>query len=228
MNEYNKRTLQNVLDDVRDENDEQWLKEIEEAQNNPLFAVTEDEAAAFADKYAKPEKKKNPYKMIMKIAAVIVVLAISSTLIPFNVEGKKSNLIELVINYIDSESIGIGADTEDMLLKHTGEFVPGWIPDGYIVDAVSENITQKNITLSTTNDNYIFYSETSINSSLSNSNNESDTNMVKLKINGYDAIYVDNKDTNDIIIVTENNYIVINATDKNLNLIKFAENLKKR
>ncbi len=228
MNEYNKRTLQNVLDDVREENDTQWLKEIEEAQNNPLFAVTEDEAAAFADKYAKPEKKKNPYKMIMKIAAIIVVLAISSTLIPFNVEGKKSNLIELVINYIDSESIGIGADTEDMLLKHTGEFVPGWIPDGYIVDSVSGNKTKKNITLSTANDNYIFYSEVSNNSSISNSYSETDTNMIKIQILGYDALYITNKSTNDIIIITEFCNITINTNDKNVDLIKFAENLKKR
>ena len=228
MNEYNKRTLQNVLDDVREENDTQWLKEIEEAQNNPLFAVTEDEAAAFADKYAKPEKKKNPYKMIMKIAAVIVVLAISSTLIPFNVEGKKSNLIELVINYIDSESIGIGADTEDMLLKHTGEFVPGWIPDGYTVDSVSERSLEKIIIFASKNDGYIFYNETDLNSNLSITNNDNNSNMVKMKILGYDAMYLNNDTTNDIIIITEHTYILINSTDKNVDLIKFAENLKKR
>ena len=226
MNEYNKRTLQNVLDDVREENDALWLKEIEEAQNNPLFEVTEDEAAAFADKYAKQEKKKNPYKMIMKIAAVIVVLAISSTLIPFNVEGKKSNLIELVINYIDSESIGIGSNSEDMLLNHTGEFVPGWIPDGYIVDSVTESTSKKSIVFSNTNNDYLFYSEIALNTNISISNNEYEAN--KFKIQGYDAIQVNNENTNDIIIITDTNYILINSNDRTIDLIKFAENLIKK
>ena len=56
MNEYNERLLKNVLQDYREETDEQLLKEIEEAKNNPLFQNKDGEAAAFVEKYCKVNK----------------------------------------------------------------------------------------------------------------------------------------------------------------------------
>ena len=58
MNEYNERLLKNVLQDCREETDEQLLKEIEEAKNNPLFQNKEGEAESFALKHTKKSKKK--------------------------------------------------------------------------------------------------------------------------------------------------------------------------
>lgn len=41
MNEYNERTLKNVLEDYREEQDKEFLKEIEEAKNDPLYQISE-------------------------------------------------------------------------------------------------------------------------------------------------------------------------------------------
>lgn len=53
MTEYNERLLKNVLQDIREEQDEELLKEIEDAKNNPLFRNKEGEAEAFALRYTK-------------------------------------------------------------------------------------------------------------------------------------------------------------------------------
>ena len=59
MNEYNERILKNVLQDIRQENDDELLKESEDAKNDPLFQIKDGEAEAFVQKYFEKSKKKN-------------------------------------------------------------------------------------------------------------------------------------------------------------------------
>lgn len=57
MTEYNERLLKNVLQDYREENDAQLLKEQEDAKNNPLFQNKEGEAEAFVQQYVRKQKR---------------------------------------------------------------------------------------------------------------------------------------------------------------------------
>lgn len=226
MNEYNERLLKNVLQDYREETDEQLLKEIEEAKNNPLFQNKEGEAEAFALKHTKKSKKKFG-RIFMKVASILVVIALCASFIPITVEGRKSTIAEIIANFVNSEFIAFDSNDDDnLLLSYEGEFVPSWIPDGYSVESINNEPNIKEIVFSNSN-NIIVYREQSIDFKQNVDYSDAD-NLQEIEILGYKGISYTEDGVNRVVITTDSVNIYITCNDNDVDLVGFAELIEKR
>ena len=226
MNEYNERLLKNVLQDYREETDEQLLKEIEEAKNNPLFQNKEGEAEAFAADYTKKPKKKYG-RIFLKVASILVVIALCASFIPITVEGRKSTIAEIIANFVNSEFIAFDSNDDDnLLLSYEGEFVPSWIPVGYSVESINNEPNIKEIVFSNSN-NIIVFREQVVDFKQNVDYADAD-NLQNIEILGYNGILFTKDGINRIVITTEEANIYISCDDDTVDLSGFAEKIEKR
>lgn len=226
MNEYNERLLKNVLEDCREEQTEQLKKEIEAAKNNPLFQNKEGEAEAFALRYTK-KKNKKPIRLLLKVASVLLVLAISLTFIPFTVEGRKSTVAEIIANFVNSEFIAFDSNEDDkLLLSYEGKFVPTWIPDGYGVSKVNNEPDMKEIIFSNSKNRIVFVEQIlDVKTNIDYSDAE---NLQEIEVLGYKGMSFKKDGMNRIVITAENAVLYISSNDDSVDLIGFAELIEKR
>lgn len=226
MNEYNERLLKNVLQDYREENDAELLKEIEEAKNNPLFQNKEGEAEAFALKHTKKSKKKFG-RIFMKVASILVVIALCASFIPITVEGRKSTIAEIIANFVNSEFLAFDSNDDDnLLLAYEGEFVPTFIPDGYSVESINNEPNIKEIVFSNSN-NIIVYREQSIDFKQNVDYSDAD-NLQEIEILGYKGSSFFTDGISNVVVVTDNSIIFITCDDNTVDLVGFAEKIEKR
>ena len=229
MNEYNERILKNVLEDYIEENDEQLSKEIEEAKNDPRFQVKEGEARAFAMKHYKAKsKKKKTASLILKIASVVLVIAIGVSFIPFSVEGKRSSFAEIIINFVNTEFLSFDSDeSESLLLTYQGEFIPTWTPEGYIVESVNNAKEIKEILLKDNENHIILYREQHYNVK-SNLDYKDGTNKKEISVLGYNGIYYEKGNVQYVSIITDNIILTVTCDDNNIDIIGFVNKIEKR
>ena len=226
MNTYNERILKNVLDDFREENDEQLLKEIEEAKNNPLFQNKEGEAESFAADCIKKTKKKHG-KIFLKVASILVVLALCVSFIPITVEGRKSTVAEIIANFVNPEFVIFGnIENDNQLLSYEGEFVPTFIPDGYSVESINNESNMKEIVFSDSK-NMIIIKETNVDVN-TNVDYAAGENLEEIEILGYNGAFFSIDGVSHIVIMTDRKIIYISCDDKELDLIGFAEKIERR
>ena len=229
MNEYNERILKNVLEDYIEENDEQLSKEIEEAKNDPRFQVKEGEARAFAMKHYKAKsKKKKTASLILKIASVVLVIAIGVSFIPFSVEGKRSSFAEIIINFVNTEFLSLDSDeSESLLLTYQGEFIPTWIPEGYIVESVNNTKEIKEILLKDNENHIILYREQHYNVK-SNFDYKDGTNKKEISVLGYNGIYYEKDNVQYVSVITDSIILTVTCDDNNIDIIGFVNKIEKR
>lgn len=229
MNEYNERILKNVLEDYIEENDEQLSKEIEEAKNDPRFQVKEGEARAFAMKHYKAKsKKKKTASLILKIASVVLIIAIGVSFIPFSVEGKRSSFAEIIINFVNTEFLSLDSDeSESLLLTYQGEFIPAWIPEGYIVESVNNSDEIKVISFTNNNNCKILFKEQLYNVK-TNLNYENGTNKKDITVLDYNGIYYEKDNVQYISVITDSIILTVTCDDNNVDIIGFVNKIEKR
>lgn len=223
MNEYNERTLKNVLEDIREEQDIELLKEIEEAANNPLYQNKAGEAEKFAKKNTKSAKRKF-ITTFSKVAVILLVLSIGSAIIPITVEGRKNTIAEIIINFVNTEFFAI--DNENLLLDFEGEYVPTWIPDGYCVESIDNAKDKKEIVLKNSEGNIITFNELppNFNINIDSTNTENTSNI---KINDLNAVYFEEDEIRKIIITAPDAFLYISSDDSEVDLIGFSELIEK-
>ena len=228
MNEYNERVLKTVLQDYRAENDEELLKEIEDAKNDPLFQVSDEEAAAFAKKYVKKNQKKNR-NLFLKVASVIfAIVFVGVALSPITVEGRKSTIAQLVFNFVNSEFLAFDSNENDsLLLSYKGIFVPTYIPDGYHVESVNNAKDLKELTLINNNGKMIILSEQLL-SVKGNTDYKNNIDAENINLFGYNGIYYTKNGTQHIVVITDDIVLSIVCNDEELNIKAFSEKIEKR
>ena len=225
MTEYNERLMKNVLQDVRETQDEELLKEIENAKNDPLFANKDGEAEAFVQKYTK--KKKKSGRIFLRVASIVLVIAIGVAFIPFTVEGRRSSLAEMVANFVNSEFVIFGNnEKDDLLLSYEGEFIPSYIPDGYKVESVNNGKNMKEIVFSESNKRIVFREQ--VIDIKTNIDYEDGENLQEIEVLGYKGKSFTKDGVNRVIIVTEKLNIYISCNDNTVDLIGFAKLIEKR
>lgn len=225
MNEYNERILKNVLQDYREEQDKELLREIEEAANNPLYQLREGEAEEFAKKYVNAGKKKKKGMVFIKAASILLVLVIGLSFIPINVEGHRSTIAELIANYVSSEFIAVG--NEDVLLTYEGKYVPSWIPEGYRVESVKNLNSNQSIIFVNSDSNMIIYKEHPSGSKMK-IDGENNINVQDIEINGYKGIFAEKDGMQRVVFATEDSILYISCDDPEIDLIGFAKKIEKR
>lgn len=226
MTEYNERLLKNVLQDIREEQDAELLKEIEEAKNNPMFANKENEAEEFAEKYTKKPKKKTG-KIIFRAASIVLIAAVMLSFVPFKAQGQKISVAKIIMNFVNSEFLAFDSNEEDsLLLSYEGEYIPTYIPDGYSVKSVNNGTNVYEIVFSK-GKNVIIFKEQVIDFK-TNVDYSDAVNLQEIEILGYKGIFFTENDINRIVITTEKLNIYISCNDKAIDLIGFAELIEKR
>jgi hypothetical protein len=228
MNEYNERVLKTVLQDYRAENDDELLKEIEDAKNDPLFQVSDEEAASFAKKYVKKNGKKNR-KLFLKVASVILTVVLAGAVfVPVTVEGKKNTLAQHLIYYINSEFLAFGTDDDSqLLLSYEGEFVPSYIPEGYYVDFVNNSKDFKELVLKNSEGKKIMLSEQKIKVNIT-ADHKTDVEIKEIDILGHKGIYYIEDNVQYVIVKTDKLILNIICNNEETNLLVFAEKIEKR
>lgn len=226
MTEYNERILKNVLQDYREENDEKLLKEIEEAKNNPLFQNKEGEAEAFALKYtAKP--KKHSGKVFLRVASILLVFAIVVAVIPMPVDGKKSTLAEIIVNFVSSEFFSVGSnETDSRFLDYEGDYIPSYIPEGYTLKEITNGTYSKTIVFSDGKNSLVF-SENTLNSNI-NIDYTDKENVQEFEVLGCNGVCFESEEMKYIYLVSDERMISISCTDISIDLIGFAKLIEKR
>lgn len=226
MTEYNERILKNVLQDYREENDEKLLKEIEEAKNNPLFQNKEGEAEAFALKYT-AKRKKHSGKIFLRVASILLVFAIVVAVIPMPVDGKKSTLAEVIVNFVSSEFFSVGNnETDSRFLDYEGDYIPSYIPEGYKLKEIINEFESKSITFEN-NGNLLVLSEIPLNSNL-NVDYAQNENIKEVEILGCKGIYFNADGSQHLVITTNETIINITCSDKTVDIVGFAKLIEKR
>ncbi len=228
MNEYNERILKTVLQDVRAENDEELLREIEEAKNDPLYSVKEGEAEAFAEEYLKKTTKK-PKKTFLKAASIILVIMLAGiSAIPVAVEGEKYTIAEIVINFVNSEFLAFDSNKNDsLLLSYKGEYVPTYIPEGYSVKSVKNESNKNEIIFANKNNCMLIYKEQPDNLK-TNVDYVDAQNVEFVEILGFDSVCYEKDGLYRIMITTDKSVIYISCNDDEVDLIGFANLIEKR
>lgn len=226
MTEYNERLLKNVLQDVREEQDAELMKEIEEAKNNPMFANKENEAEEFAAKHTKKPKKKKG-KTIFKAAIIVIVSAVLLSFVPFNARGQRFSVAEIIINFVNSEFLAFDSNEEDsLLLSYEGEYIPSYIPDGYSVKSVDNKQNTKEIVFS--KDNKVIIFKEQVDDFKTNIDYSDAVNLQEIEILGYNAMSFIKDGVHHVVITTDNSTIYISCNDDSIDLIGFAEKIEKR
>lgn len=235
MTEYNKRVLKNVLEDMCEENDKVFLKEIEESKGDPHFANTKDSdkkiQKALSDS-TKGIKRKRRKKLLIRVASVILVLLACVSVATLSVKGFREKIWEFLTNIGNpsySLFVSSGDDGTNKLSAYEGQYIPTWIPDGYEVTSVSNNTYYKTIKLKNSDGKTISYSEHSKSNDVKfNLDKESCDSYEASTVNGRKTI-IATKDGIITLLIKENDAIIyVTFNDTDINIISFAEMIEKK
>ncbi len=235
MTEYNKRVIKNVLEDMSEENDKVFLKEIEESKNEPRFANTKDTdkkiQKALSDS-AKGIKKKHRRKAITRVASVILVLLACVSVATLSVKGFREKIWEFLTNIGNpsySLFVSSGDDDANKLSAYEGQYIPTWIPDGYEISKINNINYLKTIKFENSDGKTISYTE------------YPKSNDVKFKLDkeSCDTYEVSNVNGREIIIASKNGVITLVVKEKDaivqavfndpdINVASFAELIEKK
>lgn len=235
MTEYNKRVLKNVLEDMCEENDKVFLKEIEESKNEPRFANTKDtdkKIQKALNDSTKGIKRKRHRKVLIRVASVILVLLACVSVATLSVKGFREKIWEFLTNIGNpsySLFVSSGDDDANKLSAYEGQYIPTWIPDGYEISQVNNSSYAKAITFKNSDGKTISYSEhTKNNDAQFYIDKESSDSYEVSTVNGREII-VASKDGVVTLVVKESDSIIsVLFDDYDVDVIGFASHIEKK
>lgn len=235
MTEYNRRVLKNVLEDMCEENDKVFLKEIEEIKNEPRFTNTRDtdkKIQKVLNDSTKRIKKRHCRKKLIRVASVILVLLACVSVATLSVKGFREKIWEFLTNIGNpsySLFVSSGDDDANKLSEYEGQYIPTWIPDGYEILQVNNSSYAKTITFKNIQGKTISYSEykKSHDSQFYIDKESSDSYEVS-QVNGREII-IATKDGVITLVVTEKDAIIhVLFNDTDVDVAGFASYIEKK
>lgn len=233
MTEYNKRILKIVTDDIIDENDELFLKEIEAASADPRFANTKESDEKMKKALDEAFAVKKPRsKALLRAASVFLALLVGLSVMTLTVKGFREKLWEVLSNIGNpsySSMMSSKNSNDAKLLEYEGMYIPKYIPEGYEVVEVDNDVYFKTIKLENDSGNIISFTEHP-------KENEKKFNLNKEDYDCYETHSINGKD---VEIVTKNDvtYLTVNETDViisvtfndiTIDVIGFATHIEKK
>ena len=236
MTEYNKRVIKNVLEDMCEENDKVYLKEIEEIKNEPRFANTRDtdkKIQKALNDSTKRIKKRHCRKKLIRVASVILVLLACVSVATLSVKGFREKIWEFLTNIGNpsySLFVSSGDDDANKLSAYEGQYIPTWIPDGYEVSQVNNSSYAKAITFKNSDGKTISYTE------YPNKSNDVQFYIDKESSDSYEVSVVNGKEVivatkgkKITLVVKESDSIIsVLFDDADVDVIGFASHIEKK
>lgn len=224
MNEYNEKVIKEALTLLREKENEEIRKEMEEANKIPEFRVKEGEAERFVKQF----EKKRSRKAWLRAASIVVVMVVSLTVVTLSVDGFREKFTSFFTNFTSEEyaTVDVG-ESDEMFSEYQGQFVPTAIPEGYKVESVVNDGNMFEIMLKNEQDCMIVLREQ--NSGLkSNIDSEGAKEVKNIEISGMKGLYVRKDNIENIYLNSGEAMIFISDDDSNMDLIGFAELLERR
>ena len=224
MNSYNEKVIKDALNLRRSDTDEKFLKEIEEANNNPKFKTNKREAKRFVKEiYA----KKN-HRPLLRAASIILVAVASLVVVTMNVEGFSEKITTFFAGFFnpDFATIEINKNNNEFA-DYKGMYVPSVIPKGYEIKSITKGKNSCSIVL-TNQDNFMIVLKESDQSVRTNIDTENVDEIKEVEINGMTGLYVKKDDLETLLLNTGEIMIQICDDNPEVNLIGFAELIEKR
>lgn len=224
MNEYNEKVIKEALTLLREKENEEIRKEMEEANKIPEFRVKEGEAERFVKQF----EKKRSRKAWLRAASIVVVVVVSLTVVTLSVDGFREKFTSFFTNFTSEEyaTVDVG-ESDEMFSEYQGQFVPTAIPEGYKVESVVNGAAKFEITLKNKDGNMIVLKEQSSDLKL-NIDTENADILKDVEVNGVKGFYVEKDSTKKVVLSSDTVMIAITTDDDNLDLIGFAELLETR
>ncbi|MBQ7043677.1 MAG: DUF4367 domain-containing protein [Clostridia bacterium] len=233
MTEYNKRILKIVTDDIIDENDELFLKEIEAASANPRFANTKESDEKMKKALDEAFAVKKPRsKALLRAASVFLALLVGLSVMTLTVKGFREKLWEVLSNIGNpSYSFMLASESknENKLSEYEGQYIPTWIPEGYEVVEVFNDVSCSTISFKNKQGKTISYSEhkQDIEKKFNLDKEDYDSYEVHTLVNK--EVIITTKETVVFLIVKEKDAIIhVNFDDSNIDALSFSEMIEKK
>ena len=235
MNEYNKRILKNVLEDVREENDLLFFEEIEAAANDVNFANNADrDSEIFKALNENIVNSKNAHrrKILVQVASIILALLIGISVMTVSVKGLYEKLWEFLSNIGNpSYSLIVTSDNgdENSLLGYRGQYIPTWIPDGYKIVSVDNNDSCCTIEIKNKSGNLISFSEYfKADKTKFNLDKENFDKYEEHTINGKYIILAAKNNITTVVVKESDAIIHILFDDNEIDCLSFAKMIEKK
>lgn len=233
MTEYNKHILKIVTDDILDENDELFLKEIEAAKADPRFANNKERDEKFRKALDEAFAVKKPRsKALVRAASIFLALILGLSVMTITVKGFREKLWEFLNNlgnYSYSFMLSSDNKNENKLSEYAGQYIPTWIPEGYEVDKVFNEDCYASIDFKNDDGKKISYTEHT-------RDVEKKFNLDKEQYDSYETYTVNGKE---IVIAEKNNivyltvqesqaFISVTFNDDSIDVLAFSEMIEKK
>lgn len=233
MTEYNKHILKIVTDDILDENDELFLKEIEAAKADPRFANNKERDEKFRKALDEAFAVKKPRsKALVRAASVFLALILGLSVMTITVKGFREKLWEFLNNlgnHSYSSMLSSKNSNDNKLLEYEGMYIPKYIPEGYEVDKVFNETYHKSIDFKNDNGKKISYTEHT-------QDVEKKFNLDKEAYDSYETHSIQDKE---IIIATKENVVYLTVktkdaiiyvtfNDDSIDVLAFSEMIEKK
>lgn len=224
MNEYNEKVIKEALTLLREKENEEIRKEMEEANKIPEFRVKEGEAERFVKQF----EKKRSRKAWLRAASIVVVVVVSLTVVTLSVDGFREKFTSFFTNFTSEEyaTVDVG-ESDEMFSEYQGQFVPTAIPEGYKVESVVNGADMFEITLKNKSGSLIIIREQSTGLK-SNVDTENANGVEKIEINGMNGLYFVKGNSENVLLNSSETMLHIVDDDECFDLMGFAELLEKR
>lgn len=228
MNEYNEQVLKEAMKKIVEEEYKEILKEMEIAKTIPEIQVKEGEAEAFVEKYM--PKKSNKKKTLMRVASIAVAVLVCFSAVTLSVDGFRNRFTEFLSNFSNSDhaSVDIGnSKNDELLLSYKGQYVPTYIPEGYVISDVSNDEVMCSLTLESEDGKVIILSEQSADVK-TRMDTEGADSVENIEINNMKGLLVIKNDVTNMILASDNTVLHFVCSDPEVNLKVFVQKVEKR
>lgn len=224
MNEYNEKVIKEALTLLREKENEEIRKEMEEANKIPEFRVKEGEAERFVKQF----EKKRSRKAWLRAASIVVVVVVSLTVVTLSVDGFREKFTSFFTNFTSEEyaTVDVG-ESDEMFSEYQGQFVPTAIPEGYKVEKAENDELKNVIVLKNKKQNTIVIKEQP--AEMKSNIDAEDADVVEeMNINGIDSLYFKKENCENVVMHFGETMVHVYDDDSTFDLLGFAELIEKR
>lgn len=237
MNKHDELVLKLIAEEMLEEDDEIFMKEVEEAKNDPAFANTDISRKkmekVIADELKKLKKnKKRKNKTFMRVASILLVLLLGFSATTLTVKGFREKIWAFILNIGNpshSSVVSSNGDYSTSLDVYEGKYIPTWIPEGYKITEITNKSDVKIIKIQNNNNHTISYSEHyDLGEEMLNFNKEDCDSYNAYNIDGQEIFIITLNGYTNVVMKKQDAIICVLISDTEVDALGFAKHISKK